>query len=128
MADHLRREEIRPSLVLCSSAKRARETMELASPGGEASIEPELYQASANDLLERLKRVHAAVDSTLLIGHNPAIQTLAITLASSGSELARIERKFPTGALAAFTFAGDWSQLRPKCAELVAFVTPKELG
>jgi phosphohistidine phosphatase len=128
MAEHLRREEIRPSLVLCSSALRTRQTLDLVAPGGEVRIEDELYGVIEDELVERLQRVAADVASTMVIGHNPALQRLALTLASSGAELGRIERKFPTGALATLTFAGDWRALRPRCAELVAFVRPKELG
>jgi hypothetical protein len=38
-----------------------------------------------------------------------------------------VERKFPTGALATLTVSGEWRELAPGSAELVAFVTPKEL-
>ena len=42
-------------------------------------------------------------------------------------ELEQVERKFPTGALATLTFPGEWSELAPGGAELVAFVRPKQL-
>jgi phosphohistidine phosphatase len=128
MAEHLRRSRNRPSLVLCSSARRARETLDELAAEGEVRIEPELYRASAGDLLERLQRVPGTVGTAMLIGHNPAIQSLAVSLAHSGAELARVHRKFPTAALATLKFAGDWSELSPACAELEAFVTPKMLG
>lgn len=128
MAEHLESEGIQPSLVLCSSARRARETLDRVAPGGEVRIEDGLYGASEDELVERLQRVDAAVESTMVIGHNPAIQNLVMTLAASGAELGHIQQKFPTGALAELTFAGDWRALRPGCAELVAFVRPKELG
>ena len=127
MAEHLRQEGIRPSLVLCSSARRARETLNEVAPG-DLRIERDLYGASEDELVERLQRVDDTVESTMVIGHNPGIHSLAVTLAGGGAELGRIERKFPTGALATLAFAGDWSELRPGCAELVAFVRPKELG
>lgn len=127
MAEHLRGTGIRPSLVLCSSARRARETLDELALEGEVRIERELYAASAAQLLERLQRLPDAVESSMLIGHNPAIQTLAMSLAGSGTQLARIQRKFPTGALAALTFAGDWRGLRPGSADLAAFVRPSQL-
>jgi phosphohistidine phosphatase len=127
MAEHLRRAGIRPSLVLCSSARRARETLDELALEGEVRIERELYGGSAGQLLERLQRLPDPVESSMLIGHNPAIQTLAVILAGGGTQLARIQRKFPTGALAALTFAGDWRGLRPGSADLTAFVRPKQL-
>ena len=75
---YLRREQIRISLVLRSSARRARETLDLVAASGDIQIEPELYGASADQLLERLRRVPDEVDAVMLIGHNPAIQDLAV--------------------------------------------------
>ena len=47
---HMRRERIPVGLVLCSSAKRAHETLDLVAPPGEILIEPELYGATAGGL------------------------------------------------------------------------------
>jgi phosphohistidine phosphatase len=123
---HLRSRHIDVSLVLCSSALRAQSTLELVAPGGDVQIESELYGASAAELLERLRRVPDEVDSVMLIGHNPAMEDLAVDLATGGGELAG--GKFPTAALATLTFSGPWSALAPAQAELVAFVKPRELG
>jgi phosphohistidine phosphatase len=123
---YLRREEIQVALVLCSSARRARETLDLVAPSGEIRIERELYGALADELLGRLRRVPDEVDAVMLIGHEPAIRELAVCLIGAGSELA--ERKFPTAALATLTFTGPWSTLEPEHAELAAFITPRELG
>jgi phosphohistidine phosphatase len=125
IGEHLRGEHAPVSLVLCSSARRTRETLELVAPAGEIVIEDELYGASADRLLERLRAVPDEVDSVLLIGHNPAIHALAVGLSGS-TELA--DRKFSTGALAALTFDRPWAALEPGCASLDSFVTPRELG
>jgi phosphohistidine phosphatase len=123
---HLRHEQIRVALVLCSSARRARETLDLVAPPGEIRIERALYRASSNELLERVRRVSDEVDAVMLIGHEPAIRDLAVCLIGNDSELA--ERKFPTAALATLTFTGPWRNLEPEHAELAAFITPRELG
>ncbi len=128
MGRYLHGEGIAPELVLCSSARRARETLELVSPPGRIQLEPELYGASADELVERLRLVADEVRSVMLIGHNPAMQDLALLLAGGGAELARVERKFATGAMATLTFDGAWHALRPGCAELAGFVRPKDLG
>ena len=131
IADHLRREQIRPALVLSSSSRRTRETLERISPGlseeADVLVEPELYTARWDALLDRLHEVRDDAQSVLLIGHNPAIQDLALSLARGGPEIGRVGRKFPTAALATLTFEGSWRQLAPQGAELVAFVKPKEL-
>jgi phosphohistidine phosphatase len=125
VGEYLSREQVRISLVLCSSARRARETLDLIAVSGEIQIERELYGASADQLLERLRRVPDEVASVMLIGHNPAVQDLAVSLVE-GSELAA--RKFPTGALATLSMTGPWRALELRHAELAAFVTPRELG
>jgi phosphohistidine phosphatase len=129
VAKYLGRERIAPALVLCSPARRTRETLDgiVAALGDDVSVrvEPELYGASDRVLLERLRAIPDAVPSAMLIGHNPAIQALALSLASSGGELASVERKYPTGALATLTFGGSWREL--ETAELVGFVRPRDL-
>jgi phosphohistidine phosphatase len=129
---HLLSEEIRPALVLCSSARRAQETFQrMASglrPGVPAQTERDLYGASAEDLLARLQEVPEAVPSVMLIGHNPAIQDLAIALARDHEEMGRIERKYPTGSLGTFRFEGAWSELAPEAVREVSLVRPKDLG
>ncbi|MBD0282315.1 MAG: histidine phosphatase family protein [Thermoleophilaceae bacterium] len=125
---YLRSEGIKPSLVLCSSARRTRETLERVRADGEVMIEPELYGTSESELLERLRRVLADTVSVMLIGHNPGIQDLALELAGHGHRLDDLRHKFPTAALATLTLRGGWSDLEPGSAELVGFVKPKELA
>ena len=131
ITEHLGREGVTPSLVLCSSARRARETLEGIAPAlGEAipvQIERELYAASDGRLLERLRAVDDGVESVMLIGHNPGVEQLALSLAGGGQNLAVLSRKYPTGALATLEFSGRWGDLRPGSAELTDFVTPKQL-
>jgi len=90
-------------------------------------IEDGLYGASSADLLARLREAPADADSVLMIGHQPAIQDLAIALAGDGRQLPRLRGKYPTAALATLLFAAEWSELRPGIAELVGFVKPREL-
>jgi phosphohistidine phosphatase len=130
MAKHLRGERIVPDLVLCSPSVRTRETLERVGVGEESDvrIEPDIYGASEGDLLDVLRRVPDDVDSVMLIGHNPSLQALAVSLAGEGSEVARMREKFPTAALATLDFEGDWRELAPGVAELASFVRPKELA
>jgi phosphohistidine phosphatase len=131
IAGHLREQGIEPSLVLCSSARRARETLaRIESALGsevEVRIDDDLYGASASELLERVRALPEALPSVMLIGHNPAMASLALGLAARGNDLARLERKFPTAALATLEFGGSWGELEDGGAKLVGFVTPKEL-
>jgi phosphohistidine phosphatase len=140
LGQYIRESGIRPTQVLCSSSRRTRETLAGIGPGGEALIEAELYDAGCDALIERLRRVPEDVDSVMLIGHNPAMQMLALRLAGANGaecadgtrrpvdgELAEVQRKFPTGALATLTFDCEWSRLGPGRAKLAGFVRPKAL-
>jgi phosphohistidine phosphatase len=130
LAAHVTSEGIAPQLVLCSSARRARETLDGIAPalgdGAEVQIEDDLYPASDSDLVERLRAIPDSVQSVMLVGHNPAIQFLALTLGGRG--LPGVDQKYPTGALATLTFTGSWRDLEPDAAELAGFVKPRDLG
>jgi phosphohistidine phosphatase len=132
IAKHLVRIEIQPELVLCSSALRTRETLKLVRVAlGTTStvrLEDELYGASAEQLLERIRLVPASTASVMMIGHNPGLQELALLLAEDGADLDRLEEKFPTAALATLTLPkAAWSQVVPGAAVLTAYVVPKQL-
>jgi phosphohistidine phosphatase len=132
IANHLRRAGIRPELVLCSPSRRTRETLKRIAPslgkGAEVRIEPRIYAASAATLLEALHEVPDEVESVMLIGHNPGIQELALSLARLSPESGRVESKFPTAALATLELDGTWRELAPGGTELVSFLRPKELS
>lgn len=130
IAEHLRELGVEPELVLCSSAARTRETLELlrpAIPTSTAKVEEELYAASGAELLARIHLVPDDVGSLLLIGHNPGLQQLALALTSGGAERGRLEAKFPTAALATLVLTTDWHRLTTADATLAAFVVPKQL-
>jgi phosphohistidine phosphatase len=140
IGEHMRTAGVRPDQVLCSSARRARETLDGVSPGGEVMIESELYNASCGEVIERLRRVPDQTSSVMVIGHNPTMQMLVLRLAGANSpdrargtepvgasDAREVQRKFPTGALATLSFDCDWSELGPGCARLAAYVRPKAL-
>ncbi len=59
MAQHLREQGIAPEVVLCSTATRARETLERV--GLEGVLEPGLYGASAATLLKRVQEAERGI-------------------------------------------------------------------
>ena len=83
---------VRPQLVLCSTATRARRTLELVLPSldttgssdGEpvVSFDAGLYHASADALLECVRELDMDVDDVLIVGHNPGLQDLALRLSA----------------------------------------------
>src|SRR5688572_28846183 len=124
---------LQPDLVLCSDAKRARETwaglaetLRCAAP---VLFERGLYMASAKALCRRLQRLPGKVGSVLVIAHNPGLEEAAQALADgSGEPMERLQRKFPTAALARLDFEiEEWSQLQPDSGRMSQFVTPGAL-
>jgi phosphohistidine phosphatase len=128
---HLREQGVEPELVLCSTARRVRETLEGMEPAlrrGAIRVEPQLYGAGAAELLARLHEIAPAVRSVMVIGHNPALEQLALLLARHGSTRSELEAKFPTGALATLAFRGPgWAALDRGTTELIEFIRPRDL-
>jgi phosphohistidine phosphatase len=142
IGDYMARERLLPDLVLCSTSVRTRETAELALAGAlagsgmqlqppETHFETVLYLASTRTLLGRIRKVGSACRHLMLIGHNPGLQSLAISLAGTGDPKAigAIERKLPTAALVMLTFdARSFAKIAPGSGTLARFVTPKMLS
>ena len=132
IARYMRRQKIRPALVLCSPSLRTRQTLEGIRPslGKSCAVElvPELYAATERELLERLRSIPNTIDSVLIIGHNPGLQRLGLVLASRGGKLRRLEERFPTGALATLILGTEnWDALVAGAGELVDYAVPREL-
>ncbi|HEV8628643.1 MAG TPA: histidine phosphatase family protein [Acidimicrobiia bacterium] len=133
LAAHVATIDPPPALVLCSTARRARDTLEPVRaqlPDSTAVlIEDELYGAGAPDLLDRLREVPEDTPSVLLVGHNPGLEDLVTGLGRAGDPnlIARVHNKFPTGALATLAFSGPWKGLGWGAATLEAFVVPADL-
>jgi len=131
IAEYLAEHDPSPLTVLCSSAVRARQTLELVAPGlgteVTVEVEDELYAAGADALLDRLRRLPDATAAAMLIGHNPGMWDLALALARRGPRLDRLREGFPTAALATLEIPGRWRELRPGQAVVAAYVVPREL-
>jgi phosphohistidine phosphatase len=131
----LAREGPEPELVLCSDAARAMETWELvaAELGSEPRtvLEPAIYGADEEQLLELVHEAPPEIDRLMLVGHNPGFHDLAIMLVgkkAKGRDAKRLHRKMPTAALVVLELPGDdWASTEPGTATLRRFVRPKDL-
>lgn len=127
-----------PDLVLCSTARRARETWELArdglgaDPSGapEVILDERIYGATPATLLELARQTRPGIATLLIVGHEPAMRELTLELARAqpgdpgDDRIARVRVKFPTAAIAVLEFASTWSGLLPGQARLAAFARP----
>ena len=134
----LRAHGYQPDVVICSTARRTRQTWELASgklgaSGAAVTFEPRAYAASAHSLLYLARELPPAASTALLIAHNPGISELAGILADAGDDTGgkpgttRHLTGFPTTGLGVLTFAGEWADLAPGAARLTAFVIPADM-
>jgi phosphohistidine phosphatase len=125
---------IDPDLVLCSSARRTRDTLALVLP--ELKTEPKvvyedsLYHASPAKMLDMVRAVQPGASRVVLVGHNPEIQSLALDLVGSGPKhfRDRLREKYPTAGLAVINFAsGLWSSVTVNSGVLNLFLTPRDV-
>lgn len=122
-----------PSVVLCSAARRAAETWAIVArqwpDAPEAILDESLYLAETPDLLRRLRSLDDETATVCLVGHHPGFDGLAILLAAdrAAPQVAGMQAKFPTAAVAELAFSGPWSSLGPGKATLLRFVRPKDL-
>lgn len=120
-----------PDLVLCSTARRARETWDLAAAelGSLPPVryEPRLYHPPVAVLLKAVREVPQDVATLLLVGHNPSLQETVLTLAGDGvgGTLRRVRTAFPTSAIALLTWRGTWPALAPHQALLTDVAVPR---
>ncbi|MDA8381211.1 MAG: histidine phosphatase family protein [Actinomycetota bacterium] len=125
-------EAARIGLVLCSTATRARGTLEGILPAlpPEASVvlSSALYPASAIGVLQCLGTIVAAGGSVAVVAHNPGIEDLARLLSDShGVPAERLAAGLPTCALVTLDVTGPWDDLRPASAAVTSVVTPGDL-
>ena len=130
MRDH----RLFPDRVLCSAARRTRETWERMAPalGHEVPVAHRraLYHATRRAILSHLTREDDAANTIAVVGHNPGIAEFAYyyTVFGDEQEIERIRLNYPTGALAVISFRiGTWADLPGANGTLEHHVRPREL-
>ncbi|QJE73064.1 histidine phosphatase family protein [Aerophototrophica crusticola] len=125
----------RPDLILCSTARRAVDTLAPLLGTWEdpptVRYERDLYLCGPSALLLRLRQVPAQVGHVMVVAHNPDLHELSHGLAGSGDEALRrsLARKLPTGSYVRIEVpTDDWASLDWSRGRLAAFVPPRSLG
>jgi phosphohistidine phosphatase len=116
-----------PDLVLCSTARRARDTavavLAAADCDAEIRMQRRLYLASPLAWREALSELPAEVGHVLLVGHNPGLEDLLAELVGEHEDL-------PTAALARIGLeVAGWPELvQGARGTLVGVWRPRELS
>ena len=108
-------EGLLPDFVLCSDARRTRETLDglALEEGASVQFTPDLYDGDVPELLALLRGIEDdGVSRVLVIGHNPTISDAGRHLTREGdpAALSRLGLGMPTSGLAVLKFAAPgWS-------------------
>ena len=120
-----------PDLALVSPATRAEETWALvakALPKAPRIVKEEgIYNAGRDKLMGIIRKARDA-HVLLVVGHNPGLHELAVSLIASGDVEARerVSEKLPTSGLVVIDLPfDDWSRLHPSAGRLERFVSPR---
>ena len=135
MGGYMAHHALIPDRVLCSPARRTRDTWIGVSSiparwpaGPDVVFDGRLYGALRQGILSIIRDQSDAVRTLLVLGHNPGLQEAAEWLIAAGDveQRERLREKFPAAALAVIDFALDkWSDVHEQCGRLEHFITPR---
>lgn len=117
--------KVEPNKILCSPAKRTRETLDLfletAKLESPVEFVDNIYAASTGELRAILKKQDSSDQSILMIGHNPGMESLLENLTGEWE-------RFPTACLASIKLKIDsWKDLERRSGTLEWILRPKNL-
>lgn len=136
MANALIARDYLPGAIICSTALRARETLapllQLLNGTVRLTLSRALYEARSEhypDIIRAAAANSGQADTLILIGHNYAIQDVALALAGNREtpQYKNLKSKFPTGAAAVLELTGDVADCAPGAATLIEFLRPRDL-
>jgi phosphohistidine phosphatase len=112
-----------PDLVLCSPARRTRQTWHgiavALTPNGatEVRYEPSVYEAGPSGLLTLIQAIEPRFHTVLLIGHNPTMSLLSAMLDPTAP---RDSDGLRTSGLTVHSGPAQWADFAPAGAPVVA--------
>ncbi|PKM34857.1 MAG: phosphohistidine phosphatase [Gammaproteobacteria bacterium HGW-Gammaproteobacteria-10] len=128
----MRKQKLKPGLIVTSPAVRALTTAERAGEalgfaGSEIIRDQRLYEAELADFKAVLSDCPADIGRILLVGHNPGLETLLHYLVA-GIETPEDGKLLATATLAVLTMPSDWAELGEHSAKLVSITRASSLS
>jgi phosphohistidine phosphatase len=126
MGDVLARLKVKPDLVISSPANRAAMTARVIAAAIDYPLEniqysESIYEFSANALIEVVKQIDDAITRAMIVGHNPAINTLANYIGDQSIS------NIPTcGVFCADLSISSWADINERCGKMKFFEFPKK--
>lgn len=113
---------LRPDVVICSTATRTRQTLAALGKNIPTILSDKLYLASANDMLAQIQATDDAVQTLMMVAHNPGTHALAGLLVrdyANDADADKLLLKFPTSGCAVLELAAaHWKDVAPTSAQL----------
>ena len=135
MGGYMARHSLVPDRVLCSPARRSRETWAAIAAKWPVDMDvvfdQRLYEATPQTVLSIVRDQDDAARTLLVIGHNPGVHESACRLIAAGEveTRERLNEGLPTSGLAVIDFAAqDWGKVHPRGGRLERFVSPRSLA
>ncbi len=125
MGERLAKQDVKPDLILSSTALRAFATAEIIAKKldykvKDIVVDERLYAAAPDDLLEVIHELGDKPQRVMLFGHNPELTELAHRLSSKITDM-------PTCAVAEFSFdTKSWSNVGKQEPAKVTLHRPKQ--
>ncbi|MDZ7819367.1 MAG: histidine phosphatase family protein [Aliarcobacter sp.] len=124
IAQNFAKKNLPIDLIVASPARRTKKTAEIFADAlnykKSIMFNEVLYMAFVNELFETISYTFDTVDSMLLVGHNPSLTALAITLVG-------FKEKFEMGAIMEINFYCDsWIDISKDNAKLISYEIPNE--
>jgi len=132
LGDYMKHHNYTPDLVLCSSARRTRETLEGVQThldAGNVKTLDILYSGSAGDYLYEIQQCDNKYDNILIVAHNPSIYELVRLLAAQGSDsvMQRLSEGYSPASLSVVNCVCEkWADIQPAENTLAAIVNPMD--
>ena len=126
MGKLLKSKELKPDLILSSTALRAKETAEIVADTCKCKKEiiflDSLYMAEPSDILRAIEKISKDKKTVMVIGHNPGLEAF-LQIADGKVE------SLPTASIAYLTVSiDDWSELgKGENIKLKKLWRPKDL-
>ena len=125
MGERLQKRSISPDLLLSSSGIRALHTAVIMARTfndcqEKIQVTPNLYHASATNILHEIQQVNNQVNTLFLFTHNPGINTFASNFISGFYE------NVPTCGVLCFSLECAWENVTPANVKFDFFDYPKK--
>ena len=127
MALKLKSLDLKPDLIICSPAKRTRQTAEyfcekLNYDYDKIQFDKRIYESSADDIFQVVRETDAGVKNLIVIGHNPSLTHFANYFLSEKI------MELPTTGVVWLEFKNDdWEIYRQTPCKLKYYLSPKAI-